>query len=58
MSHPVLEGKPNANHVRVRIRTHVHNDYIIGHHHTMLKVNNRNVLFYNKRSKTSTESIT
>jgi hypothetical protein len=28
MSHPVLEGKPNVNHVRVRIRTHVHNDYI------------------------------
>jgi hypothetical protein len=27
MSHPVLEGKPNANHVRARIRTHVHNDY-------------------------------
>jgi hypothetical protein len=29
MSHPVLEGKPNANHVRDRIRTHVHNNYII-----------------------------
>jgi hypothetical protein len=41
MSHPVLEGKPNANHVRARIRTHVHSDYIIGHHHTMLKVNSR-----------------
>jgi hypothetical protein len=26
VSHPVLEGKPNANHVRARIRTHVHND--------------------------------
>jgi hypothetical protein len=24
LSHPVLEGKPNANHVRARIRTHVH----------------------------------
>jgi hypothetical protein len=34
LSHPVLEGKPNANHVRARIRTHVHSDYIIGHHHT------------------------
>jgi hypothetical protein len=33
VSHPVLEGKPNANHVRTRIRTHVHNDYIIGHRH-------------------------
>jgi hypothetical protein len=28
VSHPVLEGKPNANHVRARIRTHVHSDYI------------------------------
>jgi hypothetical protein len=28
VSHPVLEGKTNANHVRVRIRIHVHNDYI------------------------------
>jgi hypothetical protein len=37
VSHPVLEGKPNANHVRARIRTQVHSDYIIGHHHTMLE---------------------
>jgi hypothetical protein len=22
--------------------THVHNDYIIGHHHTLLKVNSKN----------------
>jgi hypothetical protein len=28
MSDSVLEGKPNANHVRARIRTHVHSDYI------------------------------
>jgi hypothetical protein len=36
MSHPVLEGKPNANHVRVPgSEIHVHNDYIIGHHHTV-----------------------
>jgi hypothetical protein len=35
VSHPVLEGKPNVNHVRARIRTHVHNAYIIGHHHTI-----------------------
>jgi hypothetical protein len=28
LSHPVSEGKPNANHVRARIRTHVHSDYI------------------------------
>jgi hypothetical protein len=37
--------------------THVHNDYIIGHHHTLLKVNSENVLYYNKMSKTSTESL-
>jgi hypothetical protein len=29
MSHSVLEDRLNAN---------VHNDYIIGHHHTMLKI--------------------
>jgi hypothetical protein len=28
MSHPLSEGNPNANHVRVRIRTHVHSNYI------------------------------
>jgi hypothetical protein len=28
MSHPVLERKSNVNHVRARIRTHIHNDYI------------------------------
>jgi hypothetical protein len=44
MSHPVLEGKLNANHVRARIRTHVHINYIIGHHHTMLKLNSGKVL--------------
>jgi hypothetical protein len=37
--------------------THVHSDYIIGHHHTLLKVNSGKVLYYNKMSKTSTESI-
>jgi hypothetical protein len=58
MSHPVLEGKPNANHVRARIRTHVHSDYIVGHHHTMLELKNEKVLYYNKMSKTSTESNT
>jgi hypothetical protein len=58
MSHPVLEGKPNANHVRSRIRTHVHRDYIIGHHHTLLELNNRKVLSYIKMSGTSIESIT
>jgi hypothetical protein len=44
LSHPVLEGKLNANHVCARIRTRVHNDYIIRHHHTMLKVNSGKVL--------------
>jgi hypothetical protein len=58
VSHPVSEGKPNANHVRARIKTHVHNDYIIGHHHTMLELNSGKVLSYIKMSETSTESIT
>jgi hypothetical protein len=58
VSHPVLEGKPNANHVRARIRTHVHSDYIIGHHHTMLELNSEKVLSYIKMSETSIESIT
>jgi hypothetical protein len=42
---PGFEGKPNMNHVRARIRTHVHINYIIGHHHTMLKVNSGKVLY-------------
>jgi hypothetical protein len=37
--------------------THVHNDYIIRHHHTLLKVNSGKVLYYIKMSKTSTKSI-
>jgi hypothetical protein len=41
-----------------RSETHVHNDYIIGHHHTMLELNNGKVLNYIKMSKASTESIT
>jgi hypothetical protein len=39
MSQPVLEGKPNANHYVPASETHVHSDYIIGHHHTLLKIN-------------------
>jgi hypothetical protein len=35
--------------------THIHSDYIIGHHHTILKVNSGKVLYYNKMSETSTE---
>jgi hypothetical protein len=58
MSHPVLDGKPNANHVRARIRTHVHSDYIIRHHHTMLELYNGKVLNYINMSETSTESNT
>jgi hypothetical protein len=38
--------------------THIHNDYIIGHHHTLLNENSGNVLYYNNMSKISTESIT
>jgi hypothetical protein len=38
--------------------THVHSDYIIRHHHTMLELNNGKVPNYIKMSKTSTESIT
>jgi hypothetical protein len=37
--------------------THVHNDYIIGHH-TMLEINSGKVLYYIKMSKTSIESNT
>jgi hypothetical protein len=37
--------------------THVHNDYIIGHRHTLLKVNSGKVIYYIKMSKTSTESL-
>jgi hypothetical protein len=37
LSHPVLEGKPNANYVRARIRTHVHSNYINEHHRTVLE---------------------
>jgi hypothetical protein len=58
LSHLVLEGKPNANHVRARMRTHAHNDYIVGHHHTMLELNSGMVLSHIKTSETSTESIT
>jgi hypothetical protein len=58
MSHPVLEGKPNANHGRARIKTHIHSDYIVGHHNTMLELNSGKVLNYIKMSETSIESIT
>jgi hypothetical protein len=38
--------------------THVHSDYIIGHHHTMLEIDSGKVLYYIKMSMTSTESNT
>jgi hypothetical protein len=41
-----------------RSETHVHNDYIIGHHHTMLEINSGKVFYYIKMSETSTESNT
>jgi hypothetical protein len=40
------------------LETHVHSDYIIGHLHTLLKVNSGKVLHYIKVSKTSIESLT
>jgi hypothetical protein len=38
--------------------THIHNDYIIGHHNTMPEINSGKVLNYINMSKTSIESIT
>jgi hypothetical protein len=38
--------------------TRVQNDYIIGHHHTMLEINRAKILYYIKMFKTSTESST
>jgi hypothetical protein len=58
MSHPVLKVNRMRTMYVPGSKTHVYNDYIIGHHHTMLKVNSRKVLYYNNMSKTSTESIT
>jgi hypothetical protein len=40
------------------LETHVHSDYIVGHHHTFLKIIKEIVLYYIKMSKTSTESLT
>jgi hypothetical protein len=38
--------------------THVHNDYIVGHHHTLLELIVEKVLYYIKMPKASTESLT
>jgi hypothetical protein len=35
---------------------HVHSDYIVGHHHTLLKIIAEIVLYYMKISKTCIES--
>jgi hypothetical protein len=52
-----LEGSPNVNYVRARIRNSRTQRLLIGHHHTLLKVNSGKVLYYIKMSKTSTESL-
>jgi hypothetical protein len=39
-------------------KTHVHSDYIIGHHHTLLNIIAEKVLYYIKMSKTFIESLT
>jgi hypothetical protein len=36
---------------------HVHNYYIVGHHHTLLKIIAEIVIYYIKMSETSTESL-
>jgi hypothetical protein len=38
--------------------THVHSDYIIGHHHTVLEIISGKIFNYIKMSETSTESNT
>jgi hypothetical protein len=58
MSHPVLKVNRMRTIYVPESEIHVHSDYIIRHHHTMLKVNSEKVLYYNKMSQTSTESIT
>jgi hypothetical protein len=37
---------------------HVHSDYIIGQHHTLVKIIAEIVIYYIMMSKTSTESLT
>jgi hypothetical protein len=38
--------------------THVHNDYIVGRHHTLLKINIGNSTLLHQDVQTSTESLT
>jgi hypothetical protein len=58
LSSCVTPGFWKANRMRTMYmpgsETHVHSDYIIGHHHTMLGINSGNVFDYIKMSKTST----
>jgi hypothetical protein len=55
MSHPISEGKPNVNHVRARIRIHVHDNYINRHHHIVLDYQHKEILnYYITMLKTST----
>jgi hypothetical protein len=39
------------------LEIHVHNDYIVGHHHTLLKVIAEIVLYQIMMSNTSTKSL-
>ena len=38
LSYSVLEGKPNAKHIRAGSEINIYKDYIIGHHRTLLKI--------------------
>jgi hypothetical protein len=38
--------------------THVHSDYIVGHHHTLLKINSGKGTLLHQDAKTSIESLT
>jgi hypothetical protein len=40
------------------LETHIHNDYIVGHLHTLLKIIAEILLYYITMSKTSIESLT
>jgi hypothetical protein len=41
LSHPVLKVNQMRTMYVPGSETHVHSDYIIGHHHTMLEINSR-----------------
>jgi hypothetical protein len=56
LSHPVLEGKPNVNHVRARISNSRTQQLHTGHHHTVLKQSHKRgiIVDYIIMSETST----